>query len=370
MNTAKSTPPSAIIYLAQPSAKRIKFHIPYERKDWRAAIKAMNTTWYHAPQKLWSIINTPTAIKQLKAIFGKEMIIKDQEQKPKQAYIEMIENERDVIAAFESKIILKAYSIHTQKNYRAQLIQFLIYHRKRDIATLNKSDIEQYVVHLIKNFKISSSKQNLVINAIKFYYEQVLGKERTVYDIQRPKKNQTIPNVLSTDEIKRLLDTITNIKHKAMIMTIYSAGLRRSELINLRIQDIKTDEGYIFIKGGKGQKDRKTILSTKLLTVLRKYYLKYKPSYWLFEGADGGQYSVSSLRSIFRKAVKISNINAWATLHTLRHSCATHLLQKGVNLRLIQTMLGHSSAKTTQIYTHVLNINNKIFESPLDSLLE
>ena len=202
-----------------------------------------------------------------------------------------------------------------------------------------------------------------------YHYEQVLGKPREYYDIQRPKKSATLPNVLSGQEVKLLINAPSNIKHTAILYAIYSAGLRLNEVIKIRVEDIHSDDGYIFIKGAKGKKDRKTVLSKVLLDVLRKYYKKYRPAYWLFEGQDGGQYSSSSINKIFRRAVKQSNINPWATPHTLRHSFATHLLQQGTNLRYVQALLGHSSSKTTEIYTHVMNINNKTITSPLDHLV-
>jgi integrase/recombinase XerD len=165
-----------------------------------------------------------------------------------------------------------------------------------------------------------------------------------------------------------LLESPKNIKHKAILLTIYSAGLRISEAINLRVKDIHSDEGKIFVKDSKGKKDRNTVLSPILLSVLRIYYKSHKPSYWLFEGQDGGKYSAKSIQNILRKAIDNSGVNPWGTVHTLRHSFATHLLQEGVNLRLIQSMLGHSSSKTTEIYTHILSINNKSVKSPLDFL--
>jgi|TARA_R110002020_G_scaffold2517_3_gene12039 integrase/recombinase XerD len=242
---------------------------------------------------------------------------------------------------------------------------------------VTKEEIEAFVYHQITKYKISESAQNTLINAIKAYYEHVLGRERTIYDIQRPKKSLTLPNVLSQEEIKAILCSVENIKHRAVLMLIYSAGLRISEAINLsseylnlRKRDIHSDDGYIFIKGGKGKKDRKTVLSPILLVMLREYYKAYKPSYWLFEGQEGGQYSATSIQAVFRRAIKNSNSNPWATVHTLRHSFATHLLQKGTNLRYVQALLGHESSKTTEIYTHVLSISNKNIQSPLDGIDE
>ena len=146
--------------------------------------------------------------------------------------------------------------------------------------------------------------------------------------------------------------------------------MRISELINLRIVDVHSKDGYLYIKDSKGKKDRKTILSEQLLFLLRDYYKKYKPAYWLFEGQTGGQYSTASIRAIFRKAVKDTNSNPWATVHTLRHSFATHCIENNINIRHLQNMLGHSSPKTTEIYTKTIEINNKTIISPLDTLLK
>jgi len=360
----------AIIYKPKPNAQRIKVHIPFKNKVWREQIKAMNGSFYHKPQRLWSVINTKDAKRQLLNIVGAAYELKDPEAVAQRPYIELTEVEKDIVAQVESKILMKGYSPHTQKHYKTETIRFLIHFRGKTIPELTKSEIESYVVHCIKTYSISKSKQNIIINAIKFYFEHVLGKEKTLYDLQRPKKSKTLPNVLSPEEVKRLIKAPTNLKHQCILMLLYSSGLRISEVTKIRIQDIHSDEGYLFVHGGKGKKDRRTVLSPKIVIELRKYYLKHKPSYWLFEGETGGQYSISSIRKLFRTAVQKAKISAWATPHTLRHSFATHLLQKGVNLRIIQCMLGHSSTKTTQIYTHVLSVNNKEIESPLDVLLD
>lgn len=276
------------------------------------------------------------------------------------------EKGRSILEKYEEKLILKAYSHHTVRNYSHAMIRFLAYFSSRDLKQVTKEEIEGYVYHLKSKYRISESKQNIVINAIKFYYEQLLGMDRHYYDIQRPKKAQTLPNILSVDEVKKLINIPENLKHKAILYTIYSAGLRLQEVVQLRIEDIHSDEGYLFVKAAKGRKDRKTVLSPILLELLRTYYRSYKPAYWLFEGQYGEQYSTSSVTKVFRRAIKSSGINPWATVHTLRHSFATHLLQQGTNLRYIQSLLGHSSSKTTEIYTHVINVSNKTVTSPLD----
>jgi len=171
-------------------------------------------------------------------------------------------------------------------------------------------------------------------------------------------------------EVQAILKQPKNMKHKAILCSIYSGGLRLSEVLNLRIEDVRSADGYLFIKGGKGKKDRRTILSNQLLLLLRQYYKEHKPSYWLFEGQTGGKYSASSVQSIFRKAVEAANVNPWATVHTLRHSFATHLLQQGTNLRYIQGLLGHASSKTTEIYTHLQKVDNSVVKNPLDVMMK
>ena len=358
-----------IIYQCSPKAQRIKFYIPYAALEIRAAVKKLNTSFYHPTQKLWSVVNTNENFEKLKQILGPGTTIESRQVQTapipaKKLGIEAVE----ALEKVEQSIILKGYSRNTLKNYRNELIQFFSYFEGRDYKTIRKEEIESFVAMLISKHKISNTKQNQLINAIKFYYEKVLGQPREFYNIQRPKKAKELPNVLSMQEVSRLINTPDNIKHKAMLYLIYSAGLRSGELLKLRIRDIQTDQGYIFIKGAKGKKDRRTVLSEKLLILMREYYKQYRPAYWLFEGQDGGQYTARSLQAVFRKAAEKSNINPWATLHTLRHSFATHCLQNGMNLRQVQLMLGHSSSKTTEIYTHVLEISNKVLKSPLDML--
>lgn len=354
-----------------PKSKRIKVHIPYQLLKERESFKTLNSSFYHPTQKLWSLVNTEENVAKLKQLFGGKLQIKESEKLPKQKHPELIPVSINAILENLKALTLKGLSEHTVKTYQSCLIPFFgHFQAKKPLADITKNEIEDYVYFLIKNHGISEQKQNQIINAIKSYYEHTLDRDRTLYDIKRPKKSQTLPNVLSEQEVIKLINSPSNLKHKTILYTIYSAGLRRSEVLNLRVQDIKSNDGYIMIKGAKGKKDRNTVLSQALLVLLRKYYKKYKPSYWLFEGQTGGKYSATSVQHIFQRAVKSSGCNAWATPHTLRHSFATHLMQAGTNLRYIQSALGHNSPKTTEIYTHVLNVNNKTIKSPLDILIE
>jgi len=330
----------------------------------------MNGSFYHPQQRLWSIINEPAQLAAVKEIFGDDHITKTTETTSRKLPYKALNEECQLIMdKYHEKIVLKGYSQSTLRIYKSALYYYLSYFESKDIPNISKEQIEGYVYHLKSRYKISEAKQNLVINAIKLLYEKVYDQPREYYEIQRPKKSVNLPNVLSEEEVTLLLSSLTNIKHKAILSTIYSGGLRLREVINLRITDIRSNDGYIFIRGGKGKKDRQTVLSHALLLLLRQYVRQHRPSYWLFEGADGGQYSPSSVQKFFRRAVKKSNINAWSTIHTLRHSFATHLLQQGANLRQVQSILGHNNPKTTEIYTHMLAMNNKVITSPLDRIL-
>jgi integrase/recombinase XerD len=358
-----------VIYTPLPRSQRFKIFIPYQMKAEREWLKAQNSSYYHPNQKLWSMINTPENKRLIaKSFKGKYLVQNLSEPIKKMPKMPLTERCQEALSLCEQKFILKSFSTSTIKNYLGALTPFFTFFKERDLKDITKEEIESYVYHLKSKYQISDTKQNLVINAIKAYYEHVLGKPREYYDLQRPNKSKTLPNVFSKEEVVKLLKAPKNIKHKAILLIIYSSGLRISEAVNLRIKDVHSDEGYIFVKDSKGKRDRKTILSPVVLQVLRLYYKAHKPSYWLFEGQEGGKFSTKSIQQILRKAIDLAGANPWGTVHTLRHSFATHLLQEGVNLRIIQSMMGHSSSKTTEIYTHVLAVNNKTAKSPLEFL--
>jgi site-specific recombinase XerD len=244
----------------------------------------------------------------------------------------------------------------------------LIYYKDVLPSAITERQIKEYLLYLIQEKGVSVSTQNQVINAIKAYYEKVAKQDRKTYYITRPKKPNQLPNVLSEQEVISILNAVKNVKHKAILMLVYSAGLRLGEVVNLQIKDVDSDRMQLFVKAGKGKKDRYTLLSQKALLVLRAYYKQYQPTLWLFEGQDGGQYSKRSVQNVFKHAVEKANITKRPTLHTLRHSFATHLLEKGVSLRYIQQLLGHASSKTTEIYTHITKVGMDKIDSPLDGL--
>jgi site-specific recombinase XerD len=260
------------------------------------------------------------------------------------------------------------YSENTIRTYTSVLHTFFTYYHTYPPKTITEEQIRQYLLYIVEKRNITAAYQRQVVNAIKFYYEKVLGKKLNPMHVQRPRSSKKLPVVLSEDEVKLLLSQVVNLKHKCILYTIYSAGLRRSEVLHLKLADIDSERNCIIIKNAKGNKDRNTLLSSKLLLLLRKYYKKYKPKEYLFEGVNGGKYSVTSIRKIFGRALASSGIKKDAHLHTLRHSFATHLLERGTDLRYIQSLLGHSSSKTTEIYTHITSKGFDTISSPLDGM--
>ncbi len=285
---------------------------------------------------------------------------------PKKITSKTAKNNIALPKAYNEQLILKRYSQNTIKTYSSCFLKFMGFFEKKSIDLLTKKDIRIFLLHLIQHEKVSASTQNQYINAIKFYYEKVLKQPKMVFIIDRPKKDTLLPKVLSKQEVFAILSAIQNLKHRCIISLIYSAGLRRSELLNLKISDLDSSRNLVLIRGGKGNKDRQSIISKELFNHLREYYKKFKPKTWLFEGANGGQYSPSSVAKLLSKASKIVGISRKVTPHMLRHSFATHLLEQGVSLRHIQTLLGHGSSKTTEIYTQVSTQEIGKIKNPLD----
>lgn len=262
----------------------------------------------------------------------------------------------------------KRYSFNTIKTYTSYFRHFQRHFKSRNIDEVSKEEINAYLLELIKKKSISESQQNQRINAIKYYYEKVLGRQREYYQIERPRRSTKLPNVISRHEVKRMIEVTKNLKHKVILQLLYSAGLRRSELINLKLTDIDSARMLIKVRGAKGKKDRYTQLSKNVLLDLRIYYKEYRPKEFIIEGSGGGMYSATSILNIVKDAAKLAGIRKQVTPHMLRHSFATHHLESGTDLRYIQEWLGHSSPKTTQIYTHVSETDFRKFMNPLDEL--
>ena len=273
-------------------------------------------------------------------------------------------------SGYKEQLILKRYSQNTVTTYCSCFLKFMAFFKNQSIDALSKEDIKTFLLHLIEHQKVSSSTQNQYINAIKFYFEKVLKQPKMVYSLERPNKTKKLPEVLTEQEVLMILKETSNLKHKTILSLLYSGGLRVGELIGLRIQDIVWEKNYLFVRGGKGKKDRITLLAENVVVLLRKYIQKHKPNYWLIENPNRKQYSASSVRAILRRSAKNAGIRKRIYPHMLRHSFATHLLEKGTDLRYIQELLGHGSSKTTEIYTHVSKKSLANIKSPLDYIVE
>ena len=271
--------------------------------------------------------------------------------------------------SFKNYMNYRRYSQNTIKTYSDALEVFFRFFQNKSIEDLTKEDLIQFNTEYILKKNLSASYQNQVINAIKLFYRNRFNRSMEVDYIQRPRREKRLPNVLSKDEVKSILESPTNLKHRAMLSLIYACGLRRSELLNLTLKDILSDRNLLFIRQSKGKKDRVVPISSKLIEMLRDYYKAYKPKNWLFEGQQSGEkYSERSIQLVLNHAVTKAKINKPISLHWLRHSYATHLLESGTDLRYIQELLGHSSSRTTEIYTHVSTRNIQQIRSPFDDL--
>jgi len=263
------------------------------------------------------------------------------------------------------KLELKKYANNTVKSYVSSFETFINYYHTKELVSINENDVRKYVLKLIQEDK-SNSYINTDINSIKFYYESVLGMPNRFYEIERPRKEKKLPKVLSKEDILNIIANTNNLKHKCIISLLYSSGIRRNELVNLKITDIDSKRMLIRVEAAKGNKDRYTLLSHSLLKDLREYYIQYKPEKYIIEGLYGRQYSGQSIGKVVLNAAKKAGIKIPVTPHILRHSFATHLLEAGADLRQIQVLLGHSSSKTTEIYTHVATTTFKKIKNPLD----
>ena len=275
---------------------------------------------------------------------------------------------KEAIQTFIRYLNSKRYSSNTIKVYSDSMSTFLRYFSMKDITAISNDDLIDFNNNYILKNNFSSSFQNQVVNAVKLYFSAIQHKKIDVELIHRPRREKVLPNVLSKEEIKAILDAPYNLKHRAMLAMIYSCGLRRGELLSLTKFDIDSKRMVVIIRMAKGKKDRIVPLSPKILSLLRDYYKSYNPKEFLFEGQGGGKYSEKSLENVFKQSLLKANNKKPVTLHWLRHSYATHLLESGTDLRYIQDLLGHKSSKTTEIYTHVSTKNIQNIRSPFDDL--
>ncbi|MFV8364637.1 tyrosine-type recombinase/integrase [Flavobacterium sp. ZT3P35] len=318
-------------------------------------VKQINGARWSQQKKLWHIPDT----------IENRIQFELQPQHVEQLSLEAIH----YLEKFKQWLLSKRYSPNTIATYSESLKTFLLFFPEKNIPEIDNNDVILFNNNYILDKKLSESYQNQIVNAIKLFFKIVLDTKIDIDKIHRPKRAKVLPNVLSKEEVKLILNAHNNLKHKMMLSLIYSCGLRRSELLNLKPADIDSKRGIIIIRQSKGKKDRITPLSPKILEMLREYYIGYRPKIWLFEGVTPGEtYSEKSLQSVLKQALQKASITKPVSLHWLRHSFATHLLESGTDLRYIQELLGHNSSKTTEIYTHVSTKSLQQIKSPFDDL--
>ena len=340
--------------------------VHYNGKEWYAIsfsprrpvmlqIKKIRSAFWDSKNKRWMVPATQKNGDRLREIFGLPPRIKSG-----------IELE---LLRFAQFLQAQRYSESTLRSYVQGLSLFLRYFEGKNPADITNRDVLQFFQEYGYKGKKSISWQGLLINAIKLYFVRIHDRKLVLDALVRPRKDKKLPNVLSKKEVENLLKATCNLKHKTMLCLIYSCGLRRGELLKLKASDIQSSRGILVVRMGKGRKDRIVPLPAKMIDQLRSYWKKYRPVTWLFEGQQRGEpYHEQSLQMVFKRALKKSGNNQPATLHWLRHSYATHLLESGTDLRYIQELLGHSSSKTTEIYTHVSSHKLAEIRSPLEDL--
>lgn len=268
----------------------------------------------------------------------------------------------------ENQLKLKAYSANTIKVYLGEFSQLLILLKNQPVDNLSPERLKSYLLYCVNELKLSETHVQSRLNALKFYFEQVLFKEKFFIEIPRPKSKSKLPKVLSTKDIQKLFDVTVNPKHKLMLQLCYGMGLRVSEIVKLKLSDIDSKRMQVLIENAKGKSDRYVNLPESVSVLLRNYYKTYKPTSYLFEGQYGGQYSIRSVQAVFKNAMRLAKINKPVGIHSLRHSYATHLLEYGTDMVFIQKLLGHRDMKTTMIYAQVGKKEIQKVKSPLDQM--
>jgi integrase/recombinase XerD len=279
-------------------------------------------------------------------------------------------NNQKALADMLQFLALKGYSKSTTRTYTTEFQIFLATIKNKNVIEITTDELKRYFSYCLTTLELTENTIHSRLNALKFYFEQVLGRDKFFFDIPRPKKHFQLPKVISEEKIVTGLLHLENLKHKALLMTAYSAGLRVSEVVKIKITDIQSDRMQIFIEKSKGKKDRIVPLSKTALEVLRAYFKEYKPTKWLFEGQPKTEhYSARSAQIIFNDAFSTLGLPSTISFHSLRHSFATHLLEGGTDIKYIQDLLGHNDIQTTLRYTHVSNKDLRKIESPLDKIM-
>jgi integrase/recombinase XerD len=340
----------------------------------------MGCRW-SSTHKCWYIKNSPYNLREIYRVFkgkafveGNNLFHKEKAVIPvKKAEpplpVLIDEEKRARLLKFKYWLRQKRYSDNTVKSYLDGLKVFFRFYQHKPIHKISNYDLLVFNNEYILKRGYSASYQGQIINTIKLFYTTIQNKELDTDKIERPKKGRKLPKVLSMEDVEKILTACTNKKHKAMLSLIYGCGMRRGELLNLKPADIDAKRGVLIINQAKGRRDRMVPIPAKMIENLRDYYRQYKPQNYLFEGWKAGEpYSAESLQQVFKTNAAKAGIKKVVSLHMLRHSYATHLLENGTDLRYIQALLGHKSSRTTEIYTHVSNLALKQIKSPIENM--
>lgn len=353
---------------------RIGVTFPYDEKV-IASLKTIPGHRWHPEKKQWSFPFKMDIAQQIIKIFeGEKLTIAPElrarlDKTQNKDAPQLGQDDANDLTELRRLMRLKNYSHKTIKSYLSCLRTFTKFFERSHPRNLTGEEIRTFLLHLMDVEEFSAASINQMINAIRFYYVEYLKKPLIVGDIPRPRNVKKLPSVLDKTEVKRIFDAVSNLKHKALLMVTYSGGLRVGEVVRLQLEDIDSTRMTIHVHKAKGRKDRYTILGKKTLAVLREYYRRYRPSRWLFEGQQSGHHITErSAQQVFKDAAARANIHKNVSIHSLRHSFATHLLESGVDIRYIQELLGHRSMKTTEIYTHVSRQKLSEIQNPIDDL--
>ncbi len=352
----------------------LEVYTPYDVKI-ISKIKMIDDARWDREKKCWYFPYTREKLDKFKelikdiAVLDFSLIEESPEDLNDVQFEELSQSDLDKLDQFKKYMKHRRYSESSIRSYINALTRFMKYLKPRPILEAKEDDIIDFVHNYIIPKEYSFTFQHHLVNAVKLFFGKVFHTDFNINKIERPRRQDKLPNVLSKEEIKKILSSIPNFKHKVILSLIYACGLRRSELLKLEPKDIDSKRGVLIIRQGKGRKDRIVHLPMSLIEELRKYYKANKPKKYLFEGhTPGKKYSPTSLSSILKEAVKKAGINKPVTLHWLRHSYATHLMEEGTDIRIIQTLLGHKSSRTTEIYTHVSTRLIQNLKSPFEDL--
>jgi site-specific recombinase XerD len=337
---------------------------------------------WEAAKGYWTFPRTREKLELLLAVFRTDWRVLDRSvadafglnepSKPKTPQSrKRVSKSSSMLETLRRELTIRNYSPKTIKTYMSCVRSFEEYSLPRPIKELSADDVRDYLLYEIEDRRLSAGTISQIINSLRFLFVEVYKRPFEIGVIERPKRGSKLPVVLSLEEVRAILEGLGNLKHRVMLMLVYSAGLRVGEVVKLKPEDIDSGRKMIHVQSGKGRKDRYTLLSDVVLEYLRMYWKAYKPRTWLFEGQIPTEpYSVRSAERVFENAAKKAGIQKDVSIHTLRHSFATHLLEQGTDIRFIQELLGHSSVRTTEIYTHVSRKQLAALRSPIDDIIQ